>query len=62
VRDSHELAAEIDYDDPEELAALADARARGWCTSCLAGIGSVFVRAPILYELTPLGRATLEGQ
>jgi hypothetical protein len=60
-RDSHDLARSVDFGDPELCGAARDAIARGWVRGSLAGIGGIFARPPMLYELTPLGLQELEA-
>jgi hypothetical protein len=53
------LSEQFDFSDLTTVGELMLAVDAGWVTTCLAGIGGLFARPPMLYELTNRGREVL---
>jgi hypothetical protein len=58
-RQSDDLGRIVDFRDPNFVAGLRDAEARGWLQVSLGGIGGLVARPPSWFEITPLGSRIL---
>jgi hypothetical protein len=58
-RPSDDLGRIVDFRDPDFVAAVRDAEARGWLQVSLGGIGGLVARPASWFEITPLGSRIL---
>jgi hypothetical protein len=56
---STDLGRDVDFRDPDVVAAIRDAEARGWLRMELGGIGGMLACPPTWFEITALGTQQL---